>query len=195
MLTIGVTSAAFQDESRAVLTGADGSIDSGIGYPEQPAIWLSDAGNSGYVTPPPAGRDHWMHSNDLPISTQADNTLQLIVLVIPKYGAPYAIDVTPTLHTGIEPDSGEIDPFPWLRFMVTLPDGTTFENLSAVEFNALPERLFTVCGTGGSGECPYGFTISVTLDPLAPYMVHDAKADVRVTFDGMTTPWRVSGNE
>jgi hypothetical protein len=135
-----------------------------------------------------------MVSNGVAIGADPDDTLELSVWVFPAYltQPKYAIDVTPTLHVVPDPDSAGPDPSPWLRFAVTLPDGRTFDGLSAVEFNALPDRSFPVCldtSAGGPGGCGYVLEIAVTLDPGAPFTIRDAKPNIRVAFDGMTT-WK-----
>lgn len=199
LLSVGITAAGFNHEAHVLITGSEDSA-TGIGYAEAPAIWLSDGSPENYVVPPPADRDYRLKVfRDAPITTDPETSFAADVWIFPRWGATYALDVTPTLTTALPADDASgPDPFPWLRFTVKFPDGRTLENLSAKDFNEHSERSFTACnkadGSIGYSPCaPAPMELTVSLDPLTPYTFRNSKANFRVTFEGITNPERPDG--
>jgi len=189
IFAVGVTTASFVDT--ASVTIADDDDDgsrNGVGYDKVPEIWLSDAGNSGTIGPGPRGRVHWLAVDGSPISADLSKPLLAQVDVSPADGASYALAVTPTLENDYVPTETGVDPFPWLRFSITLPNGVELNNLSADDFNNHDDRAFNVCHANDRyPACGQKFMIRVHLDPLAPYAVSGSKARFKVIFEGMTT--------
>lgn len=187
LLAVGATAASFTDVAWVSVSGDDRPAEDGIGYDSVPAIWLSDAGNGGVLSPQPSGRNHWTTViSDVPISADRDNSFIGRIAVAPRAGAPYALAITPTISAA--PAPGSADATPWLRFTVVFPDGRVVDNMSAAQFNAYAYRSFNVCHAVGSHPgCGQDFTFAVTVDPLTPYIYQGSKVSITVNFEGSTT--------